>query len=112
VKGSSAFKTSLTWVVKYSRAYFPSNATEEMLKLWRPMLYPMDRSMGQALKYAQLFLPTNAELPAAQGYELWFDEFMQLWRSFGNMPPWEMDLFKVRNHLLAFLFHFILKLIN
>ena len=51
--------------------------------------------MSLALKYMELFLPTNRELPPEKGYKLWFDELMCYWETFSNFPSWEIDLFRV-----------------
>ncbi len=96
MKAPANFKTQLSWVIKYSRAYFPDEATREMLDEWMPMLCPVDRTMSLALKYMGLFLPTNRELPPEKGYKLWFHELMAYWETFSNFPSWEVDLFRVR----------------
>ncbi len=124
VKCSSNFKSQLQWVIKYSRSYFPESATKydkrqscciflpvvflnaqcpffsrEMLAEWTPMLCPADRSMGLALKYMTLFLPTSSELDPERAYKLWFNPLMRLWESFSNFPIWETDLFKLLSRL-------------
>ncbi len=43
VKVPAGLKTSLQWVIKYSRSFFPEESTQEMLDLWMPMLCPVDR---------------------------------------------------------------------
>lgn len=50
VKPCPGFKTQIRMVIKYSRTYFSVNATEEMLKEWRPMLCPFDRAVNTAMK--------------------------------------------------------------
>ena len=43
VKTNINFRTQLKEVIKFARAYFPDEATQEMLKEWMPMLCPVDR---------------------------------------------------------------------
>lgn len=71
--------------------YFEPSATQEMLDLWRPLLCPFDAAVLQrTLGFLDWFLPT-LHLPneAGLGYELWFNEFMDLWKTCHNSPPWE-----------------------
>lgn len=60
------------------RAYFTDSATSEMLARWRAMLFcPFDRSMVTALKYINLFLPTNNSFKPEHSYELWLDDIFR-----------------------------------
>lgn len=95
IKGNLGLKSQIKSVVKFSRAYFPDSATQEMLDRWRPMLCPFDRSINTALKYFELFLPTSMDIPKDKTYPLWHSEFMKLWESFGNSPSWEVELFRL-----------------
>ena len=51
------------------------------------------------MKYLSLFLPSTSTIPPEKGWKLWFDEFMTLWRSFGNSPSWETELFHLYTRL-------------
>ena len=96
----SGFKSSLAGLIKYARAYFSENATEEMLAEWRPLLYPADStSVNLAFTYFSLFLPTIAEIPRERGYDLWFKEFQAFWNAYGNSPGWEVQLFTLLSRL-------------
>lgn len=71
--------------------YFEPSATQEMLDLWRPLLCPFDpAALQRTFGFLDWFLPT-LHLPheAGLGYELWFNEFMDLWKTCHNSPPWE-----------------------
>ena len=84
-------KTQVRTLVKVSRSYFPDNATQEMLDEFRPMLCSCDRSMWVGFKYLSLFLPTTMHVDNKLSYKLWLEEFLNLWRTFGNGPAWEVS---------------------
>ena len=84
-------KTQVRTLVKVSRSYFPDNATQEMLDEFRPMLCSCDRSMWVGFKYLSLFLPTTMHVDNKLTYKLWLEEFLNLWRTFGNGPAWEVS---------------------
>lgn len=72
------------------RAYFPPEATAEILVEIRPLMCPYDVTMGKAMAYAEMFLPSyDVQAIADQTYRLWFDEFMRFWHACHNSPPWE-----------------------
>ncbi|XP_013404552.1 proteasome activator complex subunit 4 [Lingula anatina] len=80
-------------VVRMARPYFSVESTQEMLEEWRPLMCPFDTTMGKAMKYFELFLPTM--LPPEhhdKGFRLWFEEFMNLYDSAHNSPSWEANL--------------------
>ncbi|VDI21300.1 proteasome activator subunit 4 [Mytilus galloprovincialis] len=80
-------------LVKQCRVYFPIEATQEMLDEWRPLMCPFDVTHIKAMHCFEYFLPTN--LPPSehdQGFKLWFEEFIDLWDSCHNTPPWEASL--------------------
>lgn len=82
----------LRTVVKLCRDYFHIGATEEMLAEWRPLLCPFDMTMPMGVSLLAAFLPTKIEPKKhQQGYLLWFDEFMGLWKMCHNKPSWEFD---------------------
>ena len=54
------------------------------------------------MKYLCLFLPTHNSVPPDISWKLWFDEFMELWKSYCNAPPWETwdeELFQLYSKL-------------
>ena len=99
VRGHDELKAQIKSLIKYSRSYFSYEATQQMLDKWRPMFCPFDRAFFSALKYLSLFLPTSQNIPAEHGYSLWFDEFFRIWRTFGNGPTWEVDMFNLWSRL-------------
>ena len=99
LKPQAGFRASLKTVIKYCRAYFPEEATSEMLELWSPLLCPTDRTMAVAMKYFSLFLPTNCELQPEKSYKLWFERFMSYWDAFSNSPSWDVEVFQLMARL-------------
>ena len=94
VKIPSSLDGSLRSLIKYSRPYFPLSATREMMAEWRPLMCPLDVTMGKAMTYYEMFLPTYgvaAKHPAAT-YELWLAELSDFWTACGNSPMWEPNL--------------------
>jgi proteasome activator subunit 4 len=49
---------TLRSLIKYSRPYFPLSATKEILAELRPLMCPLDVTMGKAMSYYEMFLPT------------------------------------------------------
>ncbi len=87
---SSSLESTLRQLVRCSRDYFPAEATAEMLDEWRPLLCPFDVTMGKAMAYFEMFLPTlDVSGRAETTYKLWFGEFMSFWEACLNAPPWE-----------------------
>ncbi|XP_059159046.1 proteasome activator complex subunit 4B-like [Physella acuta] len=87
------FEVTIKNTVIACTPYFHENATQEMLDEWRPWLCPFDMSVIGGLQCLEIFLPTS--LPPQlhnKGYKLWFDEFMDLWKSFQSLPSWEGSL--------------------
>ena len=68
------------------RPYFPRSATAEILEEFRPLMCPFDVTMGKAMAYFEMLLPT---CDGDEGYKLWFGEFMSFWDACYNAPPWE-----------------------
>ena len=99
VRGHDELKAQIKSLIKYSRSYFSTESTKEMLDKWRPMFCPFDRAFFTAFKYLSLFLPTSQNIPAEHGYKLWFDEFFRIWRTFGNGPTWEVDMLNLWSRL-------------
>uniref|UniRef100_A0A665UKH4 Proteasome activator subunit 4b n=1 Tax=Echeneis naucrates TaxID=173247 RepID=A0A665UKH4_ECHNA len=80
-------------LIKSCRLYFPPQSTKEMLDEWRPLLCVFDAIMQKAISNMELFLPTIMPPEEhSQGFQLWFDELMNLWISVQNQPTWEGHL--------------------
>ncbi|CAK6956798.1 proteasome activator complex subunit 4B [Scomber scombrus] len=80
-------------LIKSCRLYFPASSTKEMLEEWRPLLCVFDMIMQKAVSNMELFLPTIMPPEEhSQGFQLWFDELMNLWVSVQNQPSWEGHL--------------------
>nr|XP_046233652.1 proteasome activator complex subunit 4B-like [Scatophagus argus] len=80
-------------LIKSCRLYFPASSTKEMLDEWRPLLCVFDVVMQKAISNMELFLPTIMPPEEhSQGFQLWFDELMNLWMSVQNQPSWEGHL--------------------
>ena len=87
---------SLKSLIRCCRTYFSDTATQEMLDEWRPMMCPFDVTMGKAMSYFEMFLPTfDCFGKQEKTYQLWFDEFMSFWRTCSNGPPWEPNIFSL-----------------
>ena len=99
VRGHDELKAQIKSLIKYSRSYFSYEATQQMLDKWRPMFCPFDRAFFTAFRYLSLFLPTTQNIPPEHGYKLWFDEFFRIWKTFGNGPTWEVDMFNLWSRL-------------
>ena len=64
-----------------------------MLKEWRPLMCPLDVTMGKAMAYFEIFLPTYSAFECPdKTYRLWFDEFLGFWSACANNPTWEPAL--------------------
>uniref|UniRef100_A0A7N6FAQ8 Proteasome activator Blm10 mid region domain-containing protein n=1 Tax=Anabas testudineus TaxID=64144 RepID=A0A7N6FAQ8_ANATE len=84
---------TLKALIKSCRLYFPASSTREMLDEWRPLLCVFDVVMQKAVSNMELFLPTiMPPQEHSQGFQLWFDELMNLWMSVQNQPSWEGHL--------------------
>ncbi|XP_047183780.1 proteasome activator complex subunit 4B-like isoform X2 [Scophthalmus maximus] len=80
-------------LIKSCRLYFPAPSTKEMLDEWRPLLCVFDVIMQKAIGNMELFLPTIMPPEEhGQGFQLWFDELMNLWMAVQNQPSWEGHL--------------------
>ncbi|KAI4807509.1 hypothetical protein KUCAC02_027315 [Chaenocephalus aceratus] len=80
-------------LIKSCRLYFPASCTKEMLDEWRPLLCVFDMVMQKAISNMELFLPTiMPQEEHSQGFQLWFDELINLWISVQNQPSWEGHL--------------------
>lgn len=62
--------------------YFPKNSTQEILDEIYPKLYPLDTG-----KICGAFDLLSIFLNPMQGYELWLDDFINLWNTYHN-PSW------------------------
>eukprot|EP00092_Neocalanus_flemingeri_P031411 GFUD01034116.1.p1 GENE.GFUD01034116.1~~GFUD01034116.1.p1 ORF type:complete len:1998 (+),score=527.07 GFUD01034116.1:71-6064(+) len=93
IKIPSSIDQTLKSLVKLCRSYFTLSTTEEMLREWRPLMCPLDVTMGKAMSYFEIFLPTfSAFENPDQTYKLWFDELLGFWSACGNSPIWEPHL--------------------
>uniref|UniRef100_A0AAQ6AMS5 Proteasome activator Blm10 mid region domain-containing protein n=1 Tax=Amphiprion ocellaris TaxID=80972 RepID=A0AAQ6AMS5_AMPOC len=80
-------------LIKSCRLYFPASSTKEMLDEWRPLLCVFDMVMQKAISNMELFLPTIMPPEEhSQGFQMWFEELMNLWMSVQNQPSWEGHL--------------------
>jgi len=93
IKLPSNIDQTLKILIKFCRPYFELSATEDMLREWRPLMCPLDVTMGKAMSYFEMFLPTySASENPEQTYKLWFDELLGFWAACGNSPIWEPSL--------------------
>lgn len=93
IKLPRSIDQTLKNLVKFCRPYFEASATGEMLKQWRPLMCPLDVTMGKAMSYFEMFLPTYSAFEnPEQTYKLWFDELFDFWTACGNSPIWEPSL--------------------
>ena len=54
---------------------------------------PLDVTMGKAVAYFEMFLPTYfAYENPDKTYKLWFEELIGFWSACGNNPTWEPSL--------------------
>ena len=87
---------SLKSLIRCCRTYFADTATQEMLDEWRPLMCPFDVTMGKAMCYFEMFLPTfDCFDKREKTYQLWFNEFMSFWSTCSNGPPWEPNVFSL-----------------
>ena len=54
---------------------------------------PLDVTMGKAMAYYEMFLPTySVYVNPDKTYKLWFEELIGFWSACGNNPTWEPSL--------------------
>uniref|UniRef100_A0A3Q0QYT3 Uncharacterized protein n=1 Tax=Amphilophus citrinellus TaxID=61819 RepID=A0A3Q0QYT3_AMPCI len=85
----------LIWFPKYeiSPLNVAAVTSSTMLDEWRPLLCVFDVVMQKAISNMELFLPTIMPPEEhSQGFQLWFEELMNLWMSLQNQPSWEGHL--------------------
>ncbi|XP_050294149.1 proteasome activator complex subunit 4B-like [Anthonomus grandis grandis] len=90
----STFETSLYNAIRSCKVYFPASATQEILDELRPSLCPFNTGeISCAMHYLELLMP-NAVKPeeASISYDLWFNEFMNLWEICHNTGAWENNM--------------------
>jgi len=93
IKLPSNIDQTLKNLIKFCRPYFEPSATKDMLKEWRPLMCPLDVTMGKAMSYFEMFLPTfSASENPEETYKLWFEELLGFWAACGNSPIWEPSL--------------------
>jgi len=100
MKLPSQMEQSLKTVIRYCRPYFPAGSTVEMMREWRPLMCPHDITMGKAVLYFELFLPTYTAYQDPEGtFKVWFDELIGFWSACGNTPCWEPCLINLLGRL-------------
>ncbi|KAL3286253.1 hypothetical protein HHI36_000763 [Cryptolaemus montrouzieri] len=86
---------------KLCRIYFPASATQEILDECKPHLCPFNEAdMSEYLSTMEIFLPIcvkDEEAPIS--YDLWFSEFMDLWKSCINDNIWENSMMSLISNL-------------
>ncbi|CAH0386282.1 unnamed protein product [Bemisia tabaci] len=99
--GPKTLEGYLTELVYMAALYFPPEATQEMLDLWRPKLCPFDGdSITDTIEYCEWFLPTMLRPDQSHlGYELWFHEFMNLWDRCNNSLKWDQEMMSLMTGL-------------
>ncbi|XP_011068182.1 PREDICTED: proteasome activator complex subunit 4B-like [Acromyrmex echinatior] len=97
-------KTLLHCVIYSVKIYFPLSATQEILDELRPKLCPHDGlTMCTTLQILECFLPLQLSPEHHSiGYQLWFDEFMTMWKVCHNGPQWENNMMCLIARLAAF----------
>lgn len=96
---------SLIHNVVYSvMIYFPLNATQEILDELRPKLCPHHGfTMSTSLQILECFLPLQLSPEHHSiGYQLWFDEFMTMWKVCHNGTQWEYYMMCLIARLAAY----------
>ncbi|CAD7093813.1 unnamed protein product [Hermetia illucens] len=89
----ASLQSSLKSVIQSCSVHFPKSATQEILDEVLPKLQPLDTG-----KPCQVFEICHYFLNMYQGYELWFDDFMNLWNTYHN-PPWSEDMMNIMGNL-------------
>ena len=94
---------SLKNLIEYCRNYFPISATQEILDELRPFLCPFNSyKMYKATYYLNLFLPTTMSPEHYDhGFNLWFEEIMNIWQNSPNSLLWEFNIFKLLARLAS-----------
>ncbi|XP_055375207.1 proteasome activator complex subunit 4-like [Condylostylus longicornis] len=88
-----SMQINLSSVIQLCSAYFSPQSTKEILDLVLPKLQPLD--VGGQCQTFEIF---NLFLNFHRGYELWFDDFMNLWNVYHN-PPWNEDMMMIMGNL-------------
>ncbi|KAF5308174.1 hypothetical protein FQR65_LT06354 [Abscondita terminalis] len=93
-KYSASLEVVIESLIRICRLYFPVEATQEILDEFRPHLYPYDNThITSAIHYFELFLPIVTPPEKKHlGYELWLEEFLELWKVCHNANLWENHL--------------------
>ncbi|CAK9822685.1 Proteasome activator complex subunit 4 [Anthophora retusa] len=88
-------------LILFAKPYFPLSATQEILDELRPSLCPFTLStMCKSMQLLRWFLPV--QIPPEHhsiGYQLWFEEFMDLWEVYHNAPKWECSMMELMAEL-------------
>ncbi len=102
IKVSHNFDSVISDLIRKCRIYFPIESTQQILDEFRPLLCPYDSMMLRGIKYLELFLPTLIPQEYQNlGFELWFKEFMTIWKSCQNKPSWEKRIISLFSRLAS-----------
>lgn len=100
----STFESTLFTAIKNCKLYFPASATQEILDEFRSKLCPFNvDGISTAIQYLELFLPTAMKPEEAPiGYNLWLNEFMNLWEACPNAGSWENNMMWIFSGLASY----------
>ncbi|CAL1268746.1 unnamed protein product [Larinioides sclopetarius] len=93
-------ENNLKTLITNCSPYFSVESTQEILEEFRPYMCPFDSEMAKAMNYFDLFLCTK--LPPSEhhrGFKLWFNEFIEMWQNWHNIPTWENNLLSLFSRL-------------
>lgn len=79
-------ESNIQFIIQQCAAYFSKESTQEMLDELCPKLFPLDTG-----KVCSAFDLLTIFLNPMQGYELWLDDFINLWNTYHN-PSWNEDM--------------------
>lgn len=75
-------------MIQLCAPYFPDTAHKEILDELLPQLQPLDIGKSDSvMEMLSLLLSPNS-------YELWFDDFMEIWQTY-HYPPWNLDIWNL-----------------
>ncbi|XP_060526500.1 proteasome activator complex subunit 4-like [Cylas formicarius] len=100
----TTFEGNLFSMIRVCRIYFPASSTQEILDEFRPKLCPFNSAeISSAIQYMELFLPSAVKPEEADiSYNLWFNEFMNLWEVCHNAGTWENHMMWILTGLARF----------
>ncbi|KHJ46471.1 HEAT repeat protein [Trichuris suis] len=89
----SELREALKKAIRRLSSYFHENATREILNFFLPKFSPWNVSTAPVFITMTTFLPTK--LPPSEmknGFQLWIEEMMNLWKTYHGKGLWEGDL--------------------